>query len=157
MEMNFRCPWQVMNMKYEISLVKTQADLSEVVALDKLLDECMGRFLPDYFNPGSFSRNYDGYLDGARGFALVARADGAAVGMARCVLGNVAMLESLVVRDKYRGLGIGAALLAAARETSKARGQKVMLLNVLNGNDGARRLYEREGFADFRATMISEL
>ncbi len=144
-------------MNVEIVLVKTEVDLAEVKALDRKLDESMVRFLLNFFDPGSFVRNYDGYLDGARGFALLARAEGEAVGMARCVLGNVAMLESLVVRVEYRGLGIGSALLKAAREESGARGQKVMLLNVLSGNDGARKLYERAGFEAFRSTMIVEL
>jgi GNAT superfamily N-acetyltransferase len=144
-------------MNFEISLAKTEADLAEVIALDRMLDADMVRFLPDFFDPGAFSRNYEGYLDGARGFAFLARAEGEAVGMARCVLGNVAMLESLFVVEAFRGQGVGSALLKVAREMSLARGQKVMMLNVLSGNGGARRLYEREGFSDFRATMIVEL
>jgi len=145
-------------MKYEIVLAKTETDRADVAALDALLDEEMKRFLPDFFDPAGSPRNYDDYISGARGFALLARADdGAAVGMARCALGPFAVLESLVVRADFRGMGVGSALISAARETARARGRTAMFLNVMNGNDGARRLYEREGFADFRATMIAKL
>ncbi len=144
-------------MNAEISLVKTEAALAEVAALDRLLDEDMMRILPDFFRSGEVTRNYDGYLDGSKNFALLAWVDGAAVGMARCVLGNVAMLESLVVKPGLRGQGIGSALLAAARETAQERGHKLMMLNVLYGNDGARRLYERSGFQEFRTAMYLEI
>ncbi len=144
-------------MNYEIVLVKTDDELAEVAALDKLLDESMKRFLSDSFNPGSIVRKYEDYLDGARNFALLARVESGTIGMARCVLGNVAMLESLIVLPTWRQQGVGTALLTAARDISKARGQEVMLLNVLGGNDGARRLYEREGFQLFRTTMFSKL
>lgn len=146
-----------MGMKYEIECVKTKAALDEVMALDGALDEDMERFLPGFFDPGSSARSYEDFLNGVRGVAFLARIDGAAVGMARCALGPFAVLESLFVREDCRGNGIGKALLSATREAAKAHGKKVMFLNVMIGNDRARSLYENEGFAAFRTTMITEL
>lgn len=140
-----------------IELVQTEADLEAVKALDKLLDELMEPLLPAALDMHGFVRRYDGYLDLSRGFALAAREAGEVVGMARCVFGMFTMLESLIVRPEYRGRGVGSALLVAARETAKEKGQKAMTINVLLGNDGAHRLYERAGFADFRSTMIAQL
>lgn len=42
--------------------------------------------------------------------------------------------------------GVGTALLAAVRARAEAEGCGKVSLEVMNSNDGARRLYERCGF-----------
>lgn len=55
-------------------------------------------------------------------------------------------IEAIAVDEKYRGQGIGAALLTDAAAWGSARARVRMALHVLQRNTGARRLYERFGF-----------
>ena len=144
-------------MKYEIARASSEEDLAEIARLDKILDSEMEKYLPAFFDIGTVTRDYSGIADESRGFALLARADGRVVGMARAVCGNVVMLESLIVEEGYRAMGIGSALLKDAQALARQRGLSIMMLNVLRGNDGAKRLYEGAGFSDFRTTMVFEL
>lgn len=50
-----------------------------------------------------------------------------------------------------RRLGLGGALLEAVRGWATARGATTLELCVLEGNDAARRLYERAGFREHAA------
>src|SRR5215217_3388400 len=52
----------------------------------------------------------------------------------------------LVVAEEAEGRGIGAALMAAAEEWARSRGSATLTLNVFEGNQRARALYERSGF-----------
>ena len=140
-----------------ITRAQSTEDIAEVARLDKLLDAAMKPLLPGFYDMGEITRNYDGIADGSRGFALLARVDGRCVGMARVVCGNVAMLESLIVEEEVRGIGIGTHLLRAAQGISKERGLPIMMLNVLKGNDGAKSLYEGAGFSEFRTAYVTEL
>mgnify|MGYP002129986268 CR=1 FL=1 len=47
------------------------------------------------------------------------------------------------------GAGVGQALLAAAEQLARARGCCKLTLEVLGGNVGALRLYQRFGFANY--------
>lgn len=72
-------------------------------------------------------------------------ADGTIVGFALCWTSG--FLKDLVVDPAFRRRGVGEALLLAARATLRARGHGQLALKVQAGNAGARRLYERLGFA----------
>ncbi|GAA3066704.1 hypothetical protein GCM10020000_58610 [Streptomyces olivoverticillatus] len=48
--------------------------------------------------------------------------------------------------DRFRGLGIGRALLRAAADEARAQGAVRLTLRVLGHNTPARRLYASEGF-----------
>jgi ribosomal protein S18 acetylase RimI-like enzyme len=96
-----------------------------------------------------------------RMFAAVPAADaaGTALGYAAVVteppgptweLGERAgELESLVVAATARGAGIGTALIERCRETLREAGIEYWTVGVVEGNDGAARLYERAGFRPF--------
>ncbi len=56
-------------------------------------------------------------------------------------------ISTLVVAAGAERHGAGRALLAAADEWTRKQGYRVLTLNVFDGNDAARRLYERAGFA----------
>ncbi|HEY2432047.1 MAG TPA: GNAT family N-acetyltransferase [Vicinamibacterales bacterium] len=56
-------------------------------------------------------------------------------------LGMIAVIEAAERR------GIGAALLRAAEDWARTQGYPALTLNVFEGNDRARRAYERGGFA----------
>jgi len=68
-----------------------------------------------------------------------------------------AFVSDLAVRERLRGRGVGRALLTAAEGHARAHGAPLLRLDVLAGNDGARRLYERSGFDARRVEMAKPL
>ncbi|MGD1877870.1 MAG: GNAT family N-acetyltransferase [Kiloniellaceae bacterium] len=52
----------------------------------------------------------------------------------------------LAVLPAFRGLGLGSQLLALAETIGRAEGKAGMSIIVSAANDGARRLYERQGY-----------
>lgn len=60
--------------------------------------------------------------------------------------GRVAYVEALAVAEDARGRGIGTALLEAAIDEATRRGASAVVLEVVDTNPAARRLYERLGF-----------
>ncbi|MFC5460818.1 GNAT family N-acetyltransferase [Massilia niabensis] len=88
-----------------------------------------------------------------RDHALVAEVDGAAVGLAWAKFDandpQVVNLFQMWVAPEGRGQGVAAALLAEAVAWARSRKARTMQLGVMEGNEGARRLYERAGFRAF--------
>ncbi|MGO9903743.1 MAG: GNAT family N-acetyltransferase [Solirubrobacteraceae bacterium] len=62
--------------------------------------------------------------------------------------GAVALLDELYVVPVERGRGIGSALLKAAEEECRQRGSELLEINVDGEDAGARRFYERHGYAN---------
>jgi ribosomal protein S18 acetylase RimI-like enzyme len=56
-----------------------------------------------------------------------------------------AEVSTLVVDERRRGQGIGSALLDAVDAELASRGVRDLMIGVMEGNDGARRLYESRG------------
>jgi ribosomal protein S18 acetylase RimI-like enzyme len=54
---------------------------------------------------------------------------------------------SLCVAPERRGLGVGKALLELAADEARTAGMRAVALDVASHNEGAIRLYRREGFA----------
>ena len=52
---------------------------------------------------------------------------------------------TIVVDERARGQGIGGALLDAVDAELEERGVHDLMIGFVEGNDGARRLYERRG------------
>ncbi|HPF15873.1 MAG: GNAT family N-acetyltransferase [Planctomycetes bacterium] len=64
----------------------------------------------------------------------------------RPVVPGALQMDGIFVESRARGLGIGTALLAAVREEALRRGDRSILLDVIDSNPRARALYERNGF-----------
>ena len=90
------------------------------------------------------------------GFALIAEEDDGMAGYATVLVHEGGddswSLEerwgevwTLVVDQRRRGRGIGGALLDAVDAELAARGVHDLMIGVMEGNDDARRLYERRG------------
>lgn len=64
-------------------------------------------------------------------------------------------ISGIAVAPEWRGQGLGTRLLAAARERAQRLGCRALSLICFAENEGARRLYEREGFSvvDRRAVV----
>jgi len=70
------------------------------------------------------------------------------------------VVEMVGVDPVWRGRGVGRALMEAAIEQAKASGAKGVALDIVWGNDPARRLYERLGFApvaEKRSRLLARL
>lgn len=67
------------------------------------------------------------------------------------------LLDGLCVADWARGRGVGTALLDAICLEARARGYTAVRLDVIDGNNRARALYERTGFVVDRTARIGAL
>ncbi len=102
---------------------------------------------------------YEGLLAGDGSFALVARSGAELVGYAMVAMpdsqvatwphSQTGCLETLSVLPTSRGLGVGTALIEAARAGLAEQGIGDMTLEVIAGNDDAMRFYARHGFAPY--------
>jgi len=61
---------------------------------------------------------------------------------------GVAYLQRIAVMPQHSGKGIGADLLRAALNWARQEGARAVVLNVRDGADVARRLYQTHGFVD---------
>ena len=100
-------------------------------------------------------RSYEATFDGG-GFALVAQEAGRLLGYAMvrihdgpddswALADRYGEVWTLVVDEAARGAGVGSALLDAVDAELAARGITDLVIGVMEGNDAARRLYERRG------------
>ncbi len=56
------------------------------------------------------------------------------------------LMDGIFVADGARGQGVGTALLTAIYDEARRRGYSELRLDVIDSNQRARALYEREGF-----------
>lgn len=73
--------------------------------------------------------------------------------------GNIeyGLLADLVVRESYRGNGLGRALLAAAESVAKSHNVRWLRVCTLAQNKGARNLYASEGFSELYVNFEKDL
>jgi GNAT superfamily N-acetyltransferase len=71
--------------------------------------------------------------------------------------GECAVIAELVVREGVRRNGLGSALLHEAEEYAREAGADELRIGVLSGNDAARRVYVRQGFAPYLETLSKTL
>jgi len=90
-------------------------------------------------------------------FSVLAFDAAQAVGLVNCVEGfstfaarPLVNVHDVAVLDSHRGRGIAVQMLALAEQLARARGACKLTLEVLQGNQTARRLYHRLGFADYQ-------
>jgi ribosomal protein S18 acetylase RimI-like enzyme len=118
--------------------------------------------LPQRPEPESWERRklqYEGWLADEGSFVLVARRSGAAVGYVLVHIDEgdetyatgerLAEIETLVVAPGERDAGVGGLLLDAAMEELGQLGVDDLLVGHMDGNEAARRFYERRGFTPF--------
>ena len=105
----------------------------------------------DYIIPlrstNQFFLDYLKSVGGDLASVLVALDEKKIVGYVTPVIdGHEMWIGGLGVRPAYRSRGIGTKLLRAAEEVCKKKGVNTALLEVIEGNDRAQRLYERLGY-----------
>lgn len=128
-------------------------DVPAMVALLSVLFHQEADFVPD---PARQRAGLEALLaTPGRARVLVARMDGDVAGMVSLQFltstaegGPAALLEDLVVAPDRRGLGIGGALLEAARAVARTAGCTRITLLTDADNAAAKRLYARCGFRE---------
>jgi ribosomal protein S18 acetylase RimI-like enzyme len=90
-------------------------------------------------------------------FSVLAFDGPVAVGLVNCFEGfstfacrPLVNVHDVAVLPGYRGRGVGAQMLVLVEQLARERGACKLTLEVLQGNQGAARLYERLGFADYQ-------
>jgi ribosomal protein S18 acetylase RimI-like enzyme len=84
--------------------------------------------------------------DPPAGAVVVAEDAGGLLGFCAAWLrGDECYVDNLHLRPKARGGGVGRALLGRAAAALAAQGATRAALSIIEGNDGARRFYERLG------------
>jgi len=90
-------------------------------------------------------------------FSVLAFDRAQVVGLVNCIEGfstfackPLVNVHDVAVAASHRGQRIGERMLALAEDIARARGACKMTLEVLTGNAGANRLYERIGFASYQ-------
>lgn len=64
------------------------------------------------------------------------------------------LLDGIAVADGARGRGVGTALLGGVERFATVKGFGSIRLDVVDTNEGARRLYERSGFVARRTVKL---
>jgi GNAT superfamily N-acetyltransferase len=83
-------------------------------------------------------------------------ANGIVAGVRDAIDPAVVHLMAMWVHPAIRGLGAGDALVDAVLSWAEAEGAKVVRLDVVQGNDRARRFYERNGFRPTGHEVVRE-
>ncbi len=90
-------------------------------------------------------------------FSVLAFDGAQVVGLVNCIEGfstfackPLVNVHDVAVAVSYRGQRIGERMLALAEDIARSRGACKMTLEVLTGNAGANRLYERIGFVSYQ-------
>lgn len=127
-----------------------------------------GHRLPD---EAAIRRDFERVLSGSAGRAvqvLVAEVSGTVAGMSEIVI-HVAPPDHqilvprrsadvhTVVLERFRGQGIGTALLAAAERHAARRGVSRLFAPILASNADAVSFYSRAAFGDYGIIMTKEL
>ncbi|HEX2792889.1 MAG TPA: GNAT family N-acetyltransferase [Croceicoccus sp.] len=89
-------------------------------------------------------------------FTVLALEGGTPIGLANCFTGfstfackPLVNIHDLAVVPVRRGCGVGRALMRAVEDEARKRGACKITLEVLAGNEGAKALYAREGYATY--------
>ncbi len=95
-------------------------------------------------------------------YSVLAYVDGKPVGLVNCIEGfstfacrPLVNVHDVAVLSDYRGRGIADQMLALCEVIARERGACKMTLEVLQGNVGAIRAYERFGFAGYQLGSTS--
>lgn len=67
------------------------------------------------------------------------------------------LIADLVVREKYRGAGLGRKMMAAAESAAMAGNVRWLRISVMAANGAARQLYSSAGFSELYVELEKDL
>jgi GNAT superfamily N-acetyltransferase len=67
------------------------------------------------------------------------------------------LIADLLVREAYRGTGLGRELMAAAESFAREHGVQWLRVSVMAQNTAARQLYASTGFAEIYVELEKDL
>lgn len=145
-----------------------EKDISRILDLLSQVLELHAALRPDIFISGTTKYNHEElaemFLDQKRRIYVAVDSDDIAAGYVFCELrsqrkrNNQVPFESIYIDDlcvdeKFRGQHVGQKLFQHVCEEAKAMGCYDITLNVWEGNDTARKFYEKMGFGVKCTTM----
>ncbi|MEO0673089.1 MAG: GNAT family N-acetyltransferase [Pseudomonadota bacterium] len=72
-------------------------------------------------------------------------------------LRRYAVIEDIYIADRYRGSGVGRALIAELEERARARGVKRLAVSFVARNEVARSTYESFGFRPYVFQYVKDI
>ena len=150
----------------------THADLQTVGQLGALLVKTHHDFDPDRFiastpqTPQGYAAFFATQLDEPKIVILVVELNHAVIGYTYAgvegrdymsLRGPAGVIYDILVDPAYRGNGIGTKLLEATIAELGHRGARQIVLSTADRNEGAQRLFAREGFRRTMVEMTREL
>lgn len=127
-----------------------RATTGDAPVVARLLDAVNAEFAVSTPGPEVLSRRLERLLASEHLVALLVGDVGLAVLSLRFNVwfdGPAALLDELYVVPERRSQGLGAALLIATEDHARSRGAEELEVGVDVGDTGARRFYERHGYA----------
>lgn len=142
-------------------------DMKGILSLLSQVLELHAKIRPDLFIPGTTKYTEDellGIISSDETPVFVADDEGCVAGYAFCVIKQppftttmkpvkTLYIDDLCVDENIRGKHVGALLFDHVRESAKELGCQYVTLNVWEGNDSARRFYDKMGMS-VRETMM---
>lgn len=142
-------------------------DMKGILSLLSQVLELHAKIRPDLFIPGTTKYTEDellGIISSDETPVFVADDEGCVAGYAFCVIKQppftttmkplkTLYIDDLCVDENIRGNHIGTLLFDHVRESAKELGCQYVTLNVWEGNDSARRFYDKMGMS-VRETMM---
>jgi ribosomal protein S18 acetylase RimI-like enzyme len=150
----------------------TPSDTPQLEELYLALDTFHVEALPELFRAAEdpiAARDVPGLMAESHAVLLVAESGDRLAGFIRARIVEVgqadpiylprryAYIDDMAVGPDFRGRGIGRALLDAIVDWAREHGIDAMELTVFEFNAGARKLYERAGYATMYRRMRKEL
>ncbi|MDO8507190.1 MAG: GNAT family N-acetyltransferase [bacterium] len=136
-------------------------DYDDINALYKEVDEFHFEMKPNRLKgPGHFGRekqHFEGVIKNKNSTILVATQGTAIVGFAELVIENEpesnflhpenhVEIEFFVVKESYRGSGVGRLLMRGVEDWAKAKKIKALTLNAHSANEMALGFYQKNGY-----------
>jgi GNAT superfamily N-acetyltransferase len=157
-------------MAYSIRLAESE-DLETIQQLSVRLSEKEQKEFdptidPDWNTTEEAMKYFKDRVEDEDGFAMVAEADSEIVGYAVGGLRgaesyrndlDIAELETMFVRPKYRSQGIGSDFMSEFEIWADRKNADRLRVEVTSQNSGGRRFYKREGLEDYARIMEKEL
>ncbi len=142
---------------YDLTVITSAAPVRLATAADAddlaaLLHDFNTEFETPTPGAGVLSQRLGALLGGSSTFAMLCGASPIGFGLVTLrpnvwFVGLVGIIDELYVEPSSRGHGIGTALMAGIERECRARSVEYVEINVDAGDDGARRFYERLGYA----------